>query len=66
MDKDQELAVKQILAKHLDAACQEITEKSVTHDIWWPEGFAARLAEQTTQTLALIAESNKMATDETK
>lgn len=41
--------------------CQHASHR---RSVWWPDGFAERMAEIATQTVALMSESCAMASDE--
>ena len=58
MNRETEFEVRAIIRKHLNAAIDEITESDpVDLAVWWAPGHAERLAEQVTQSIALMAES---------
>lgn len=47
-----------VLRKHITSAANDIAEKDLI-DIYWPEGYAERLAEQVAQTMCFASESAK-------
>ena len=56
MDRETESNVRAIVRKHLDRACDEIAAKEVIADMYWTAGHGERLAEQVTQSIALMSE----------
>lgn len=56
MNPGQEQQIKEIFAKHLSEAIDEIAETEIV-DVWWTEGLHVRLADQTTQTIQAMSET---------
>ena len=62
MTRETESKIRAVLSKHLDAACDEICRDEIG-ELWWPAGYVERLAEQATQSLALMVETCDMTTE---
>lgn len=54
--RETESKIREIFRTALDKACEDIANADIIQ-LYWPEGFAERLAEIMTQTVALMAES---------
>jgi hypothetical protein len=59
MDCETESKIREIMRRHIDDACEEVSEAEIT-DFFWPAGFAERMANQMTQSIALMEESHEM------
>ena len=60
--REQESKVREVFRDAIDNAANEIAEKGII-ELWWGDGFAERMAEILTQSVALMAESCEMAED---
>ena len=61
--RETESKIRSIFRDAMESACEKLAEKE-TIDVYWPDGFAERLAEMATQAIAMMAESCAMASDE--
>ncbi len=58
MNRETESEIRRIVRKHISAAIDEITEdETIELSTWWSPGHAERMAEQVTQSIALMSES---------
>ena len=64
MTREQESELRAVFRKHITTACDEIANAELTDGLWWPEGYAERLAEMCTQSIALATEACVTAADE--
>ena len=56
MTRETESKIRAVFQKKIDAAIERIVEDEMIDSIWWPAGVAERLAEQVTQSVALMQE----------
>ena len=61
--REVESKMRDVFRGALQSACEDLSEQGIV-SVWWPDGFAERMAEIVTQSVALMSESCAMASDE--
>lgn len=61
--REKESQIRDVFREAMQSACEDLAARDIL-SVWWPDGFAERLAEMVTQSVAMMAESCEMAEEE--